>query len=210
MRLEPEMTNAPADWLFDDPPNTAAMTTSFVLDGSPILRVFHDYDGGWQFHGLPDEPATEDVARVVSLRAMVELDPSVSQVHDLQLGWRAVRSSIDAPWVRENSNPFPEFAENGYYLEDAVWIAQFRDDLNPPGEDVRENLSVGDYAKLLFRFADEGATRADGQTERMWVKVTGFDDDGYYVGTLENDSHLPRPVAKGDTVHFHPINIAEV
>ena len=204
------MTDAPADWPFDDPPNTAAFTTSFVLDGSPILRVYHDYDGDWQFHGLPDEPATEDVARLVSLQAMVELDSSLSELHDLQLGWRAVRSSIQDEWARENTNPFPEFAQHGYYLEDAVWIAQFRDDLNPPAEDVRENLDVGDYAKLLFRFADEGAARADAQTERMWVKVTGFDDDGYYVGTLENDSHLARPVAKGDMVHFHPINIADV
>ncbi len=54
-------------WQFDDAPNTASITTSFVLDGSPILRVYHDYDGGWQFHGSPETPATTDVARIVSL-----------------------------------------------------------------------------------------------------------------------------------------------
>jgi hypothetical protein len=34
------------DWQFVDPPNAASLTTKFVLDGSPILRVYHDYDGG--------------------------------------------------------------------------------------------------------------------------------------------------------------------
>lgn len=201
---------ASEDWPFEVPPDTATFTTTFVLDGSPILRVYHDYEGDWQFHGSPDDPATEEVARLVSLQSMVELDASLATLHDLPYGWRAVRSSPDAAWVRENSNPFPEFAEHGYYLEDAVWMSQFRQDLSPPAEDVRENLSLGDHAKLLFRFADEAAARADGQTERMWVKVTSFDDDGYYVGSLENDPEMARPIKKGDTVHFHPTNIAEV
>ena len=29
-----------ADWPFDDAQNAASITTSFVLDGSPILRVY--------------------------------------------------------------------------------------------------------------------------------------------------------------------------
>ena len=45
-------------WRFDDPPNAASLTTKLVLDGSPILRVYHDYDGGWQFHGSPDQATT--------------------------------------------------------------------------------------------------------------------------------------------------------
>ena len=46
------------NWPFDDAPNTASITTLFILGGSPILRVYHDYEGGWQFHGALDQPTT--------------------------------------------------------------------------------------------------------------------------------------------------------
>ena len=38
------------DWPFEDPPNTAAITTRLVLDdGAPILLVTHGMeDGGWR------------------------------------------------------------------------------------------------------------------------------------------------------------------
>src|SRR5215470_17076351 len=85
------------DWRFDDPPNAASFTTKFVLDGSPILRVYHDYEGGWQFHGSSDHPT--DVARLVSLGSMIGRDPSLAQLHDLPWGWRAIRRSVDAPWA---------------------------------------------------------------------------------------------------------------
>jgi hypothetical protein len=198
------------DWRFDDPPNAASFTTTFVLDGSPILRVYHDYDGGWQFHGSPDHRATTDVARVVSLGSMVDRDPSLAQLHNLAWGWRATRDSVDAPWVRGKNNPFPTFQENGYYLEDAVWMSQHRDDVNPPAEETRTNLTVGTYAKLLFRFAAEEADRHDGEVERMWVQVTAFDDDENYVGTLENDPVHAEVLSCGDTIHFHPLHVMEV
>ncbi|MCA8988502.1 MAG: hypothetical protein KDA78_12710, partial [Planctomycetaceae bacterium] len=155
-----------SDWLFTDPPNAAALTTTFVLDGSPILRVYHDYDATWQFHGSPDDPATEDVARVVSLQSMISRDESLAELHDLPYGWRAFRSTVTSRWKREKNHPFPTFEEDGYYLEDAVWMSAYRDDVNPPPEEIRDNLPVGAYVKLLFRFAAENADRQDGQTER--------------------------------------------
>lgn len=92
------------DWPFDDAPNTASITTSFVLDGSPILRVYHDFEGGWQFHGSPDHPATTEVARVVSLENMIARDATLLEVHDLPYAWRA---TAESPWMREKNNPFP-------------------------------------------------------------------------------------------------------
>src|SRR6516164_8705861 len=136
------------DWQFDDPPNAASLTTKLVLDGSPILRVYHDYDGGWQFHGSPDHPTTTEVGRVVSLGSIIGREPSLTQLHDLPCGWRATRRSVDAPWAREKNNPFPTYDENGYYLEDAVWMSQYRDDVNLPAEEIRGNLAVGTYVKL--------------------------------------------------------------
>lgn len=198
------------DWRFDDPPNAASFTTKFVLDGSPILRVYHDYDGGWQFHGSPDHPATTDVARIVSLGSMIGRDPSLVQLHDLPCGWRAARTSADSRWAREKNNPFPTYEENGYYLEDAVWVSQYRDDVNPPAEEIRNNLAVGTYVKLLFRFAAENADRQDGEVERMWVQVTRLDEDENYIGTLENDPVHDQVLSSGDAIRFHSLHVMEV
>ncbi len=47
------------EWKFHEERNTACFTTSLVLKGSPILRVYHDYDGDWQFHGDSTQTANE-------------------------------------------------------------------------------------------------------------------------------------------------------
>jgi hypothetical protein len=197
-------------WQFDDAPNSASFTTSFVLEGSPILRVYHDYEGGWQFHGSPDQPATAELARVVSLASIVALDSTLVQLRDLPFGWRAARANVRSPWQREKNNPFPTYAENGFYLEDAVWISQYLPDVSPPPEDVRNEVPPDTYVKLLFRFAAEDAERADGETERMWVQVIERDEDGFYVGALANDPHHAHVLTCGDTICFHPVHIMEV
>ena len=91
------------DWPFEDPPNMAVITTVNVLEhGHPVLLVTHDEDdGGWQFLcGKTND--TED-GRVMGLREIVRRDPSLKQLADLPLGWRAWRSSADEPWRREPS-----------------------------------------------------------------------------------------------------------
>ena len=112
--------------------------------------------------------------------------------------------------VREKNNPFPTFGENGYYLEDAVWMSQYRDDVDPPPEDVRNNLNLGTYVKLLFQFAAEDVAHSDGQTERMWVLVSEIDEGGYYIGTLQNDPHHANTLACGDTIRFHPLHVMAI
>lgn len=198
------------EWQFDDAPNTASLTTSFVLDGSPILRVYHDYEGGWQFHGSVDQPSTTSVGRLVTLESMIARDSSLVELHDLPCGWRAFRKALKSQWQREKNNPFPMHAENGYYLEDAVWMSQYRDDVKPPTDEIRNNLPEGVYVKLLFRFRAENADRRDNDTERMWVLITEVDEDGFYVGTLENDPHHDQVLKNGDTIHFHPVHVMSV
>ncbi len=67
-----------------------------------IAYVSHDEDdGGWQFHGRG--PLDEQDAAIVSLRSIVELDPSVSELADLPLGWSASRESPNSPWHRSES-----------------------------------------------------------------------------------------------------------
>jgi hypothetical protein len=195
------------DWKFSDDPLTGCFTTSFVLDGSPIVRVFHDFDGDWQFHGQED--AALSVAKLVALSEIVRLDKSILQLHDLPCGWGAERNTPNTPWQRFKNNPFPSFEGDGFYLEDAVWIAESWTDIKPPGEDELDALDVGDFVKLLFRFAAEESDREDGQVERMWVELVDFDEQGNFVGTIANDPH--HQVAKfGDVVHFHSLHVAEI
>jgi len=153
---------------------------------------------------------TMDVGRIVSLGSMIGRDSTLAELHDLEFGWRATRVSVDAPWVREKNHPFPTHAENGYYLGDAVWMSEYRDDVNPPAPEIREDLKAGAYVKLLFRFAAEDAVRCDGEVERMWVRITGLDEDDYYIGVLDNDPRHADVLSCGDTIRFHPVHVMEV
>jgi hypothetical protein len=89
------------DWPFDDPPNTASYTTANVLErGFPILLVTHDADdGAWQF--LCGETNKTEDGRLIGLDCALTLDPSVGELADLPLGWRAWRDSPTDPWQRE-------------------------------------------------------------------------------------------------------------
>jgi hypothetical protein len=195
-------------WRFADSPDTACFTSSFVLKGSPITFVSHDFEGDWQFHG--DQSADRAKPQVVCLSNIIEMDASIEVLHDLPCGWAAERKSPKHKWKLIKYHPFPSFDEDGYYLDDAIELAEHRDDLNPPSKRRRENCKVGDRVKLLFRFAKEDAPRKDNETERMWVAITDVDDDnGYYTGVIDNDP-IHSAAANGDELQFHPLHIAEI
>ena len=88
------------NWRFTEPENQAVITLRQILsDGEPILHVTHDLeDGGWQFLGWGD--AKEEDAKVVALRTIVRLDPSVQELADLPPGWHAWRRAANEPWQR--------------------------------------------------------------------------------------------------------------
>ena len=89
-----------SSWTFDAAINTASFTTRYVLDGSlPILEVYHDHDGEWQFM-CGTTNATAD-AKLVCLGCMVERDPTLIQLADMPTGWLAYRDSPEQPWSRE-------------------------------------------------------------------------------------------------------------
>ena len=91
------------DWPFEDPRNVATFTVRQIMqDGQPILLVCHDEeDGGWQF--LPASDVSMSDALLVSLESVVALDPTVAELADLPMGWRAARAHPEAPWVRTPS-----------------------------------------------------------------------------------------------------------
>jgi hypothetical protein len=90
-------------WMFSDPPNVAVFTTRRVIvEGEPIVYVSHDADdGAWQFH-CAGKPVLED-GILVSLRKMVDRDPTLLELADLPLGWRAERPRPGSAWTRYNA-----------------------------------------------------------------------------------------------------------
>ncbi len=91
-----------AEWPFQDLPNVAVIANKRIVhQGEWIAYVSHDADdGGWQFHVSDPAPPREKDAAVVSLRSIVQLDPTVADLADLPLGWHAWRDSRDSQWRR--------------------------------------------------------------------------------------------------------------
>jgi len=90
-------------WKFKDAENLAVIATTKVMKGEDwISTVFHDADdGGWQF--LSGGMLAEGDAAVVSLRNIVDLEPSIAELSDLPLGWHAWRTSRTSPWMRSKT-----------------------------------------------------------------------------------------------------------
>jgi len=89
------------DFKFREERNVAVFTTRQVLEGLPILRVFHDSNGDWEFLC----GTTTDISdmRVVSLEEITKIDSSVNELHELNYGWSAWRESVSDEWQREES-----------------------------------------------------------------------------------------------------------
>jgi hypothetical protein len=89
------------EWPFADPRNVATFTVRQIMDAEhPILLVCHDEDdGGWQF--LTGRELRMEDALLVSLAEVVKLDPSVTDLADLPVGWKARREHAGAAWIRE-------------------------------------------------------------------------------------------------------------
>jgi len=95
----------PAHWPFADPRNVVAFTTADVIDRSlSIVYVCRDEDdGAWQFHSINGAPDDLAEHRLVALEEIVTQDPTIAEVADLPLGWRATRSDVGGPWKRERA-----------------------------------------------------------------------------------------------------------
>ena len=83
---------------FADAPNTATFTCCHVLNKErPILHVSHDEDGYWQF--LCGAEHSEEEARIVSLLEILQLDPGVSDLAQMERGCYAESNDENSPWV---------------------------------------------------------------------------------------------------------------
>lgn len=89
---------------FKESLNTAVFTTRYVVEElSPILFVYHDDDGSWQFHGGEQEILDEDM-RLVALEEIIKLDKSILELANMPIGFEAVRSDDQSSWKVISSN----------------------------------------------------------------------------------------------------------
>jgi hypothetical protein len=98
------MERGMASWLFEDPPKSPAVTTHHVTAHKlPILEVSHDLDdegvSTWQFH-CGTVPFSMEDAQLVSLDAVVAIDPTVLEIADLPVGYVAKRQRLGGRWRR--------------------------------------------------------------------------------------------------------------
>jgi hypothetical protein len=87
--------------------DTMVVTSSYVTrEGRPILEVSHedDEEGGslWQFHCGNGDYSMERM-ELVRLDTILEMDPTVREVANLDMGQCARRSAINARWVVERA-----------------------------------------------------------------------------------------------------------
>jgi hypothetical protein len=93
-----------ADWPFVESVNSAAFTTSRVLEeGFPILMVSHEDDGDWQF--LCGTTSDYEHCKLICLGCALESDGTLATIADLPRGWLAFREFVGGPWDRQ---PHPE------------------------------------------------------------------------------------------------------
>lgn len=91
---------APGSWPFAEPVNTVAISTPQVLrQGDPVLVVYHDHDGEWQF--LHGDVTEDDEGLIVCMGCAFERTPAIGELAAMPAGWRASREAPHAPWVKE-------------------------------------------------------------------------------------------------------------
>jgi hypothetical protein len=77
-------------------PSEAVITTKYVIyENSKIVYVINTEDG-WQFLGQED--VEENDALVVTLNTIIQLDPTITRVLNLNKGQQAFRNELSNDW----------------------------------------------------------------------------------------------------------------
>lgn len=90
------------DFKFYEERNLGVYTTRQAFEGTPILYVYHNQDGAWQFHTSLN-PDIND-AKIVCLEELTKLDPTINNIYHLPYGWRAWRDGVQDEWQYEQDN----------------------------------------------------------------------------------------------------------
>jgi Uncharacterized protein conserved in bacteria len=78
--------------------NKSILTTSDVLtNGSPVTFVLYDEDGDWQLFG-DDEMEEDEDAYLVSVDEILEMEPALRKLPDMQPGQAVSRDKDSTRW----------------------------------------------------------------------------------------------------------------
>jgi hypothetical protein len=93
------------NWKFDAPPHTSVYLSETVQKKEePVTYVSHDTsDGAWQFLG--DKMADGGGPVISCFHHPIDDDRSLEELHDLPLGWYAVRDKPGDAWQRFQKKP---------------------------------------------------------------------------------------------------------
>ena len=159
-----------------------------ILRGeSPILLVTHDRDDdGWQF--LDGEHVFEEDGVIVSLAVVVSLDPSLSELADLPVGWYAWRTAPGTPWQRSEGD-----------APDSLGIGTSPS--HPFSKNIEIKARVFDFERLLKIIESEGGAEAEvlvqedvfylAPSGRLKLRILG-DSSGELIHYHREDSTEPR------------------
>lgn len=97
----------------DEHYETAAYVCVHVLDGSrDVLLVAHDEDDAWSFqcgdvHALAGDEQVQDASQyfVVGLNHLLDRDPTLHAVRDLDTYEEAERAEVGGEWTRAKFEP---------------------------------------------------------------------------------------------------------
>jgi hypothetical protein len=80
---------------------TAAFTTKFVLEDNKVITyVTHDIeDGAWQFFSDDEFENFESVAKIVGLNEIMDKDPTLKELADMEPGHVATRKFKGDKWA---------------------------------------------------------------------------------------------------------------
>jgi len=95
------------DFKFYEERNLGVFTTQKTFEGNPILWVYHNKDGEWQFHS--EEYPDLDKAKIVCLENLVKLDPTLNEIHYLNFGQYATRKDKNSAWEIFNEDCFKNY-----------------------------------------------------------------------------------------------------
>ncbi len=93
-----------SEWKFDQAKNVEAVTSVHVTkQNKPILFVSHySDDHSWAF--LSGDPVTVEESQIVSMQEIIDIDPTVVEIANLEPGWSAERESIGKEWLKYKDN----------------------------------------------------------------------------------------------------------
>jgi hypothetical protein len=106
-KFKQPLLNRNADFKFYEEENLGVYTTKQAFNGDPILFVYHNEDGDWQFHTSREPDLADSI--LVSLKEVVKLDPTINNLFHLQYGWAAWRGNANEEWhYGEDTNKEPD------------------------------------------------------------------------------------------------------